>query len=58
MSSIVSNFLDATVVGGFSRVGYEVRSRLGSFVDVGTLDLSGRRIVVTGPTSGPGRRPV
>lgn len=55
MSSIVSNFLDATVVGGFSRVGYEVRSRLGSFVDVGTLDLSGRRIVVTGPTSGLGQ---
>lgn len=55
MTNFVSNFLDATVVGGFSRVGYEVRSRLGSFVDVESLDLSGRRVVVTGPTSGLGQ---
>jgi hypothetical protein len=34
VKNLVSNFLDTTVVGGFSRIGYEVRSRLGSFVDV------------------------
>ena len=55
MKNLVSNFLDATVVGGFSRIGYEVRSRLGSFVDVESMDLTGRRIVLTGPTSGLGR---
>jgi NAD(P)-dependent dehydrogenase (short-subunit alcohol dehydrogenase family) len=51
---IVSNFLDATVVGGFSRVGWEVRSRASSFGRVEDINLSGRRIVVTGPTSGLG----
>jgi len=55
VKNLVSNFLDTTVVGGFSRIGYEVRSRLGSFVDVESMDLTGRRIVVTGPTSGLGR---
>ena len=55
MKNLISNFLDTTVVGGFSRIGYEVRSRLGSFVDVESMDLTGRRIVVTGPTSGLGR---
>lgn len=54
MKNLVSDILDATVVGGFSRVGYEVRSRLGSFENVESLDLAGRRIVVTGPTSGLG----
>jgi NAD(P)-dependent dehydrogenase (short-subunit alcohol dehydrogenase family) len=55
VKKFVSNLLDTTVVGGFSRVGYEVRSRLMSFDDVESLDLSGRRFVVTGPTSGLGR---
>lgn len=54
MKNLVSNLLDTTVVGGFSRIGYEVRSRLNSFEDVTTLDLADRRIVVTGPTSGLG----
>lgn len=51
----LSNILDASVVGGFSRVGWEVRSRTQSFGRVEDMDLSGRRIVVTGPTSGLGR---
>ena len=51
----LSNVLDATVVGGFSRVGYEFRSRASSFDRPEELDLRGRRIVVTGPTSGLGR---
>lgn len=54
MKNLVSNLLDTTVVGGFSRIGYEVRSRLNSFEDVTSLDLAGRRIAVTGPTSGLG----
>lgn len=56
MREAVSSFLDATVVGGYSRIGWEVRSRLSSFGRPEDLDLVGRRIVVTGPTSGLGRQ--
>lgn len=55
MRRAVSSFLDATVVGGYSRIGWEVRSRLSSFARPEDMDLRGRRIVVTGPTSGLGR---
>lgn len=44
--------LEATVVGGFSRIGYEVRSRLGGWDT--DIDLSGKQILVTGGTSGIG----
>jgi NAD(P)-dependent dehydrogenase (short-subunit alcohol dehydrogenase family) len=54
VSNIVSDFLDTTVVGGFSRIGYEWRSRSRGFEPPEALDLRGRRIVVTGPTSGLG----
>ena len=50
-----SDALDATVGGGFSRSGYEVRSRTSGFVRPEDMTLAGRRIVVTGPTSGLGR---
>ena len=43
----LSDVLDATVVGGFSRVGYEVRSRVQSFGRPEDIDLRGRRIRVT-----------
>jgi NAD(P)-dependent dehydrogenase (short-subunit alcohol dehydrogenase family) len=43
--------LEATVVGGFSRIGYEVRSRTAGWSD---YDLSGLRILITGGTSGIG----
>lgn len=43
--------LEATVVGGFSRIGYEVRSRTGGWQD---YDLAGLRILITGGTSGIG----
>ena len=52
MFSVVDAALEASVVGGFSRIGYEVRSRLG---DWGTpVDLTGKRILLTGGTSGIG----
>lgn len=50
---ILDNTLDATVLGGFSRVGYALRSR--SFQKLSSYDLSGETIVLTGPTSGLGR---
>ena len=46
--------LDATVVGGFSRLGPAVRSRLGNWESFPPGCLAGRTVVVTGPTSGLG----
>ncbi|HZQ84113.1 MAG TPA: SDR family NAD(P)-dependent oxidoreductase [Acidimicrobiales bacterium] len=45
--------LEATVVGSFSRIGYEVRSRLEHWQAPGN-DLAGRTVLVTGATSGIG----
>ena len=52
--SIVSRVMDAAVVPGFSRIGYAVRSRLGHWADPSSMDLSGKVVVITGPTSGIG----
>ena len=46
--------LDATVIGGFSRLGPAVRSRLGNWESFPPGCLAGRTVVVTGPTSGLG----
>jgi NAD(P)-dependent dehydrogenase (short-subunit alcohol dehydrogenase family) len=46
--------LEATVIGGFSRVGYVARRRLFNWPP-GQVDLSGRFVVLTGATSGIGR---
>lgn len=43
--------LEATVVGSFSRIGYEVRSRTAGW---STYDVTGLRILITGGTSGIG----
>lgn len=50
----ISDVLDATVVPGFSRVGYLLRAQLGRWAPVSEMTLSGRVIVITGPTSGLG----
>jgi len=44
----VDAVLEATVVGSFSRVGYDVRSRLGHWGPAARLD--GRTVLVTGVT--------
>lgn len=49
---VIDALLEATVVGGFSRIGYAVRSRLGDWDT--ELDLTGRRVLLTGGTSGIG----
>lgn len=51
---ILSNILDASVVPGFSRIGYDIRSRMLKWEKVAEMRLHGRVIVITGPTSGLG----
>ena len=50
----LSAVLDAAVVPGFSRIGYEVRSRLQQWQRIDEMRLDGRVVVITGPTSGLG----
>lgn len=50
----ISDVLDAAVVPGFSRIGFEVRSRLLNWKSVSAMRCDGRVIVITGPTSGLG----
>ena len=51
---LLSDVLDATVVPGFSRVGYLLRAQLGKWSPVSEMNLAGRVVVITGPTSGLG----
>jgi NAD(P)-dependent dehydrogenase (short-subunit alcohol dehydrogenase family) len=51
---LISDVLDATVVPGFSRIGYLLRSQLGKWSSVSEMNLAGRVVVITGPTSGLG----
>lgn len=53
-NQFISLALDTAIAPGFSRVGYAVRSRLQHWSDVAQTDMSGRVIVITGPTSGLG----
>ena len=52
---IVSNIFDASIVPGFSRLGFVARSQLGKWKPVSSMRLSGRTIAITGPTSGLGK---
>jgi dehydrogenase/reductase SDR family member 12 len=55
--SVVETFadkaLEATVVGSFSRIGYDLRSRLGRWDD--PPSMRGRSVLITGATSGLGQ---
>ena len=55
MSSFFSSLLDTAVVPGFSRIGFLVRSRINHWDQVSSYDLTGKVVVVTGPTSGLGK---
>lgn len=51
---VIDGILDASIVGGFSRIGYAVRSRTRGWADLESSAFAGRTIAVTGATSGLG----
>ena len=55
LRDILDEALEMTVIGGFSRLGYDVRRGLYGWQDPRLGSLAGRTALVTGPTSGLGR---
>ena len=51
---VVDSVLEAPVFTSFTRLGYDVRSRLADWKPIGDYDASGRVALVTGATSGLG----
>ncbi len=52
IAGVVDELLEASVVGSFSKVGFELRSRLGGWAEPSAAP--GARVMVTGATSGLG----
>lgn len=50
----VDGILETSIVGGFSRIGYEIRSRTRGWQDLESSSLAGKVVAVTGATSGLG----
>lgn len=56
LAGLVDSLIEVPVVPSFTKVGYQLRSRLDHWTDLESYDLTGRTIVVTGATSGLGRQ--
>ena len=54
LAGIVDALVEAPVVPSFTRIGYDVRSRLAHWTALDDYDLDGRVVVLTGATSGLG----
>ena len=54
-ATVIDAMLEAPIAPSFTRIGFEARQRLFHWRNVGSYDLEGRVIVVTGATSGLGR---
>jgi len=54
LRNLVDEALDATVAAGYSRIGYEIRSRSEQWEALSSSALEGRVVVITGATSGLG----
>ena len=54
-AAIVDAILEASVVGSFTRVGYQTRRRLYNWAPLESFRLEGKVAIVTGATSGLGR---
>jgi dehydrogenase/reductase SDR family member 12 len=57
-AAVIDDLLEITVVGSFSRIGYEARRRLHSWTAPVPAALAGRTVLLTGATSGLGREAV
>ena len=55
LARVVDAVLEGTVAGSFSRLGFEARSRLDDWQDPPADALAGKRILLTGATSGIGK---
>ena len=55
LRSLVDDALEVTVIGSFSRVGFQVRHRLFGWTSPADGSLAGETVLITGPTSGLGR---
>ena len=55
MRTLVDDLLEVLVAPSFARSGHAVRRRLFSWEEPGNWSLTGRTVVLTGPTSGLGR---
>ncbi len=58
VAGVVDALIEAPIAPSFTKVGYQLRSRLYRWTPLASYDLSGRTIVVTGATSGLGRQAV
>ena len=54
LARLVDGALEAPVVPSFTRIGYDVRSRVAAWSDLGSYALEGRTVLITGATSGLG----
>lgn len=54
LAGIVDALVEAPVVPSFTRLGYDIRSRLAHWEPLGGVDARGRVVVLTGATSGLG----
>jgi NAD(P)-dependent dehydrogenase (short-subunit alcohol dehydrogenase family) len=54
-TGLADRAVELPIVTSFSRIGFDVRSRLAGWSSIDSYDLSGRTVIVTGATSGLGR---
>jgi len=54
-AAILDKLIEAPIVPSFSRIGYEARRRIDDWTELGSYDVSGRVMVLTGATSGLGK---
>ena len=55
LANLIDELLEITVIGSFSHIGYDVRSRVFAWTAPSADALAGRTILLTGATSGLGR---
>jgi NAD(P)-dependent dehydrogenase (short-subunit alcohol dehydrogenase family) len=54
LGDAVDTIIEAPIVSSFTRIGYDLRSRLDHWTPLTSYNLRGRRVLITGATSGLG----